>query len=486
MAPAPLTVENLIKVIALTQGKYKGVLQNTYDVNRLIFLSFAQIENPPKSEMDHNDVADLEDDLVMFSLSDADPWDDLEVVQKHDKLSISHAYISGSDLHTLFAFLLAISSLKAPTPIAELATLFEPKNYVKFRRGAMDLIRAIDVTAHKEDDLKTKKFTYEQFQPAFESVFPYIWEPLGELYGLLLFSKALIRTDISEKPIQEIEGLFSKEPTTKLVNPVSLAQMAALFGHSAVYGRLKKLYVGSDAGFSMRSFETKVFKWNAPTYLLVSGRLIGTATTSREKAFDERIPPMKKLTTHTSGSTVTFGVYLTAPWKASSKHCFGDNDSLLFQLEPVQDKFVASPLLSNFAYFSRLQPGGIGAGSLPPQSNPHVKSSTGYGPFTLGNVSLTLDESLEFGIFRHLGLGGSYRPSASRSTAEWEDRFEITEVEVWGSGKEEDLEEQKKRWEWEEREASYRARVNIDSMKEDRALLELAGLVGNHGAGGSV
>lgn len=100
---------------------------------------------------------------------------------------------------------------------------------------------------------------------------------------------------------------------------------------------------------------------------------------------------------------------------------------------------------------------------------------------------MTLDDALEFGVFRHVGRGGSYRPTnGNRETDEWEDRFDISEVEVWGSGGDEDLEEQRKKWEWEEREALYRQRVNLKNMGEERAFLEMAGLIGNHGSGGSM
>lgn len=499
MAPAPLTLENIIKVIALCQGKYKGLLRPDYDVVKLIFLSFADVENEVKESRKNEgngpqENIDDEDDLVVFSLLDVDAWDEFEAVQKFDNIQTANCYIAGLNMLRLLSFLLSISKLKSPAQLAEFSSYFEPNNYAKFKRSALNLIRAIDRSVVSENDLKNIKITFTQFKPIYDTLFPYVFQPLGELYGLLLFSNTLNQRRPSVNQENKIEGLLSEEVQTKLVNPTTLAQMAALFGHDRIYGRLKKLYVGSDAGFSMRSFESKVFKWNAPTYMLVSGRILNSqhqvhAATGREKSFDEQIPRMTKLTSKQPGNTVTFGLYLTAPWKASSKVCFGNHESLLFQLEPVQDKFVSSAgVLANYAYFSRIHPGGIGAGSAPPQSNPHANSGHGpkSSPYSLGNVSLTLDESLEFGVFRHLGLGGTYRPSVGRGEEEWEDRFEITEVEVWGSGKDEDLEDQKKRWEWEEREASYRARVNVQSLNEDRALLELAGLVGNHGSGGSM
>ena len=55
-----------------------------------------------------------------------------------------------------------------------------------------------------------------------------------------------------------------------------------------------------------------------------------------------------------------------------------------------------------------------------------------------------------------------------------------------GCGGEKELEEQVKLWQWEEMEAKRRQHINLQSMGEDRALLEMAGLVGQHQSGGSV
>jgi hypothetical protein len=499
LSPAPLTLENLVKVIVLSQGKHQTILKRDYDVVKLIFLSFSTVENEPLAEKSNinpqspGEAAADEDDLIVFDPADGEAWNDLTAIRNFENLTPLNWFISGIDFLNLVTFLLAIASLRNQTQLVELLHNFEPNHYDKFKQGALNLIRAIDIEIKKEEDVKTKRVGYAEFKTMFDQLFPHLFEPLGELYGLLLFSKSLNnnKLKLDDKSLMEhkISGLFENENETKLVNPASLAQLSIIFGPDQIYGRLKKLYVGSSAGFSMRSFEAKVFKWNAPSFLLVSGHLLNpnrAHVTGRERAFEEHIPGIKRLKNDTSkGTTVTFGLYLSEPWKASSKHSFGNAESVLFQLEPVLDKFTSNKILyTNYAYFSRMQPGGIGAGSPPPQLRPG--NNTLRSGFSLGNVSLTLDESLEYGVFRHLGLGGSYKGSLSRGHIEWEDRFEITEVEVWGCGREEDLEEQKKRWEWEEREAALRAKVNIDTMKEDRALLEMAGLVGNHGNGGSV
>lgn len=66
-------------------------------------------------------------------------------------------------------------------------------------------------------------------------------------------------------------------------------------------------------------------------------------------------------------------------------------------------------------------------------------------------------------------------------------RFTIQELEVWGCGGKDEAEEQRKAWAWEEREAKLRRELNLGKdIEADRALLEMAGLVGQNRSGGSV
>lgn len=61
-------------------------------------------------------------------------------------------------------------------------------------------------------------------------------------------------------------------------------------------------------------------------------------------------------------------------------------------------------------------------------------------------------------------------------------------MEVWGCGGDKEQEEQRQRWEWEEREAEARRKVNLGTgdIEADRALLEMAGLIGGNRSGGSM
>lgn len=86
----------------------------------------------------------------------------------------------------------------------------------------------------------------------------------------------------------------------------------------------------------------------------------------------------------------------------------------------------------------------------------------------LRSVSLHIDDALEFGVFTHItSSGGSFQPSKLPATArsgngaDWQDRFEIDVIEVWGVGDASIAEEQRKAWLWETREAERRKTVNL-------------------------
>lgn len=100
-----------------------------------------------------------------------------------------------------------------------------------------------------------------------------------------------------------------------------------------------------------------------------------------------------------------------------------------------------------------------------------------------------LDSSFEFGVFTHnyISGGGAFHSSQTRKR-DWQDRFEIESLEVWGCGGDAEAEQQRQRWAWEEREAEARRRVNLGTgdIEADRALLEMAGLIGGNRSGGSM
>lgn len=106
-----------------------------------------------------------------------------------------------------------------------------------------------------------------------------------------------------------------------------------------------------------------------------------------------------------------------------------------------------------------------------------MKSSQ-RGPYlNLGPVSLTFDPALEFGVFQHIGHGGAFHTNDTRDEQEWQDLFEIEEIEVWGCGGDSEAEAQRKAWAWEEREALLRRQVNLGKdIEADRVSLLSSGI----------
>lgn len=298
------------------------------------------------------------------------------------------------------------------------------------------------------------------------------------------------------KPL--IEPLLPREGDILTLS--ALSQLSFFLKGSEIFRRLRPLYFGGDSGFSLGSFDTKVFRWQAPTILLISGtRLPSSASGGREKTFVESLPSSRfphggngsRATGADEDTRVVFGAYVTTPWKHTSKECFGDSSTLLFQLEPIHEVFHASTVNTNYVCFSKSpssnSPGGISFGCPPPPQRP-----TSSGIRSLGPVSLALDDSLEFAVFTHdVSGGGSFHaatPSTSTRCFSWQERFAIDALEVWGCGGAEEAKRQREALAFEEREALLRRQVNLGKdIEADRALLEMAGLIGaGNRSGGSV
>jgi TLD/Domain of unknown function len=203
-------------------------------------------------------------------------------------------------------------------------------------------------------------------------------------------------------------------------------------------------------------------------------------------------PPFKSAAPSTSSPVldsqrIIYGAYIPTPWQATNRTTFGTDKTTLFQLSPVHDVFPASDIHQDYGYFNKPPStySGLGFGSPFPtysamtasQQSNHIRRSSvtnftvhdnafGSGSFSesgfsgppspgitrrsslvgdeyvpLGSVSLHIDDALEFGVFTHFtSTGGSFQPSKlpasarSGNGADWQDRFQIDAIEVWGVG----------------------------------------------------
>ncbi|KAH9903764.1 TLD-domain-containing protein [Xylariomycetidae sp. FL2044] len=536
-APAVLGFEQMIMVVAIMTERYTKILAKSASNRRkLIFKSLAvydrkvsEIEKQRRRENERPDasVAETRSHAPGFAVDEAgddlddeaiDDDDDELVLAALDSLDLNDAFKAG-DAHAattrgamipadnfrkLIMLLLLVSPLDAQESLSSYADLVVGSELESLRATAENIVAAF-INVEKSPGITWSQFS--QIQPA---NFPYLFNGFNPLFEHFLFSKNL---DLSKR--QNSISKTTKVPAVvrppllqaqdqdqgRILSPSVLSQLSFFIPGTELFRRLRLLYSGADAGFSMGSFETKVFNWRAPTVLLVSGTRLAADSASvahgSEAAFNDSLPPKRfpngsPPSSHRDDDRVVFGVLIRQPWRHTHKECSGDADSLLFQLAPTHDVFRASALNHDYVAFTKPPTPypGLSFGCPPPLSTASSRHSSSAQPLrNLGPVSLVIDSGFEYGVFTHnyTARGGAYATSTSRRH-DFQDRFAVDDIEVWGCGGDEEARVQRERWEWEAREAEARRRINLGTgdVEADRALLEMAGLVGANRSGGSM
>ncbi|CAI9633252.1 hypothetical protein GT037_009687 [Alternaria burnsii] len=530
-APAILTHEALLKVVTILTERYGAVLKRRGKEIwlRELYRSLAiydkgirsSLEDKEKEEMDHQpkqwkegsssvgfaidapeegEAGEDEDDdeLVLAAL---DSMDAIDAFKHGEQTNVHHSIIPTDNFLKLVELLLLIAPIDAQQSVSSLAPDLSDKRVAELRQAANVILSSFGVDNHPG-------VSYRTFNTVVSTSLPYLFNGLNPLFEHFLFAKDFDlskRKSGPESPTQESKPVIPPpkaelEPVLRepgeILNLTTLSQLSFFIKGSDLFRRLRPLYSGNTHGFSMGSFEKQVFNWRAPTILLVKGRLLpATPSSTRERALQDMLPPKRlpdSVTSTSPNQTLIYGAYVSSQWKHTGKTCFGDSSTELFQLSPTHDVFTASTFSKDYTYFSKspTYPAGVGLGTpIPTQSA--SSSQFSHSPFRLGPVSLHLDDALEFGIFTHLSEGGgSFHPSKQpgRKKKDWQDRFEIESLEVWGCGGDEVAEQQRKEWAWQEREAEARRRVNLGTgdAEMDRELLKMAGIISGDRSGGSM
>ncbi|KAM7191111.1 restriction of telomere capping protein 5 [Naviculisporaceae sp. PSN 640] len=525
-APAVLGLEQMVIVIAILTNRYKQVLvKGASDQRKLLFKSLAvydrklsatrqdeprssaveteaaqRASTPPPGqgfavdiegdEEEDGDEGRMEDDQLVLSALDSL---DYTVVPQEPRDSTGiGAMIPADNFRKLIMLLLLIAPLNEQENLSMYAERVSGSELDSLRDRA-ECILAAFLKVEQSPGIKLTRFN-----TIVPISMPYLFDGLGPLFEHFLFSKNL---DLSQHRAEAPPTTVPKPPQPLLQDNASimnlnvLSQLSLFIPGSSLFRRVRLLYSGDDDGFSMGSFESKVFNWRAPTILLVRGIRLPTESShigsSAESAFLSTLPPRR----FPSGGSedaeqLTFGLYLGQPWKYTNRECMGGEDTILFQLEPIHDVFLPSAL--NKDYVSYIKPSsstsqaGIAIGCPPPHPTQTFRRSN---VIPLGSVSLVLDSSFEYGCFTHdqSSRGGAFQPSPARRV-NFQERFEVTHLEVWGCGGDEEAKLQAERWAWEAREAEARRRINLGTgdIEADRALLEMAGLIGANRSGGSM
>lgn len=524
-APAVLGLEQMVIVITILTERYRRVLaKGPTDRRKLLFKSLAvydkklsemggekqpgsaQAEPPAATSTttttagfavdqpgddEPEDAAEEDDSLVMAALESLD----YVAAFKHGNAPTIHgAMIPADNFRKLVMLLLIIAPMEPQERLSQYSHRVVGDELENLRSTAESVL-ATFLDVEKSPGIKFKHF--DAIVPV---CFPYLFNGLSSLFEHFLFSKNL---DLSKhkdglpppKMVAESEPQPLLQDKGDILDLNVLSQLSFFIPGSDLFRRLRLLYSGDNDGFSMGSFETKVFNWRAPTIVLIRGtRVDDTPNKGQESSFAATLPP-RRFPHGSTSDRLTFGAYIGQPWRHTNRECFGDTDCKLFQLEPVHDVFPASSLNRDYACFTKppssssssAHGGGVSFGCPAPAAASQSYRRTGT--VSLGPVSLLLDSSFEFGVFTHdhTSRGGAFATSAARPF-DFQDRFEVESLEVWGCGGDAEARVQAERWAWEAREAEARRRVNLGTgdVEADRALLEMAGLIGQNRSGGSM
>lgn len=544
-APAILTCENLLKVVTLLTRRYSPVLGKKGDrvwiaeIYRSLAVYDRGLSAPSSptttrpaagsdtgtSDKDAESTSDSytgfavdapadddgdEDDGDELVLAALDSMDVNEVFKQGENTKTQHSVIPTDNFLRLLQLLLFIAPLESQDDLALYGAQLTDERLKGLRDTAGNILSAFGLE-------NSPGVNFKSFKAVISYSLPHIFDGLNPLFEHFLFAKdfdlSKRKDDPPKLPSQQApqspaeKDAPAPEPvlisTGEILDLNVLCQLSFMIKGNTLFRRLRPLYSGGNDGFSMGSFEKAVFNWRAPSILLVSGTLLpDTPSNSSERTFAESLPhsrlPSSLDLPSTKGSsdrdeTLVFGAYIPVPWKSTPKTCFGDDSTLLFELGPTHDLFRASKSHSDYIYFDKPphQPSGIGFGSGVPQAGASASHSRhSYGPIPLGAVSLHLDSALEFGVFTHLCEGGgSFQSSQnpSRRRKDWQDRFAIDSIEVWGCGGDDEADAQRKAWAFEEREAAARRKINLGTgdIEADRELLKMAGII-QENSGGSV
>lgn len=514
-----LTLRGLVVALVVYLGRIYKIWPQA-DFWRLLFAALA-LEPAAAGEKDSEPDekagpgAHLEDKYTVdaFIAQDSDDprvacrrirWQSLDSLSCYDGLDFDSLSIPAFKVVQVLALLLMVNAVppQARVKMQQLMHRLATEYWAAFEAAAVAFLRSVspEIT---ERNLRSSKITFAQFAALRNGTGEFLPNAFSKLFKFSI--QLSVTTGYGNEPAPEEQSQGPTPPKkikafspSRLVDGATISLLSVFLANVGTNVEISsqnliELYNGSQTGFSIRSLELKIFKWQAPTIFLVSGKRLRNKTISKNKryqAFDSEFPRFfrssedPKRAWQSDTDKVTFAVYVNEPWRHSNKANFGDTKTAILAMLPRYDYFEATR--ANSVYFNN-QGMGIGFGNEQPVNKNNVRK---YMP---GNVSLTIEANLEFGVFRHIVNAGVNTPrffglslQAEIQGQDYEDRFVITDLEVWGVGSTKELEEQRKQWEWEEKQAQDRQGVNMRNIGEDRALLELAGLVGNHGGGGSM
>lgn len=470
--------EVLVLLFILNKNGFEKLGFNYYDYYvKLIFLIFSLEDADTKEHVDGDNNVDL-----IYS-DDKIKWELLPIVQSFDE--IENEGIQKSQLKDLLEILLPLS-IVGLTPDA-----------INLNYGGP--VKSLTLTLFLS--CSNERLPYSIFIANCRSFAPCLFKSLNKLLEGVIVGRNEKESDnddgkmVGEKKVEKSKK--SVGPSCKMLDFPMISQISTIvdLGSLNLDVNAKPLYQGSKDGFSINSIQSHTIGYNATTFLLVSGKTV-EPNQHLKHAFFRKFPkfhPVMESGQRNVGARQRFqiAVLISTPWRVTNTKNFGSKEFEIIQLSPYQVVLDASRAVKDqYAYFSNIGVG-LGFGSKPPTKAKDVRS--GSVSFDTGGVSLTIDNALEMGNLRIEDLStkssvyGVDSVGTDVSDQLYGDTwFKIHDIEIYGLGNLQSLEDQKRSLEWEEREAERRRGLGDSGYQEGRALLELAGIIGTNGGGGSM
>lgn len=484
------------------------------------------IDEPANDDEDEED----DDDLALAALESLDAIEVFKHDQRIDR-AVYEARISVDTFRRLLMLLFVIAPLKPLESVSKYTSNLSPDQLAAVRREADSIIAAFT------PEEIASGIRYRSFARTVSVSLPHLFDPLTPLFEHLLFSKNL---DLSRKRTgaepshAEDEGRNdSNSPTAPVILPGSFESAIlnpSIISHLSFFlptspdvnlfrsaTRLHPVFSTTAHGGSLTSFSHNVLTWQAPTLLLIQGAPSGQSDA------EEKL--------------ITLGAYLPQPWKpTSSVHSsavnVNDRSKLpcLFQLHPYHALFPGNPSPSAHkptipaVFFSTSTGIAIGCEVAPPSRtsfgpgvpvrSSHSKQQQQQTPIPIGAGSLLIDAGLETAqlhVSYTSGAGGVFLPPVpSNNNKPITTQIDIYNLEIWGilqdssSSSSSDptntprdaIALQRAQWAFDAREAERRRTINLkvggsdpyssNDVQSARALLEMAGIIGDSGKSGGV
>lgn len=453
-------------------GFQKLGLHHNY-LSKMIFVLLSSELPQTYPILKNNSVLEIENQEVdIITCNEKIKWNLMPVVQSFDEIEESRNI--QSNLRKLLMILLPLSVYSL--------------NRKSFELNYNQQIESIMNTIFISNNFEGNSVNHEIFSSNIENFTPKVLDILKKLFHPMVY-KGLNGNNVC----QDKDDL---KINYKILNLQLLAQLTTCLDISELNLDInsKPLYQGSKEGYSINSIQSHTLNYKATSILLISGKTIESEKAiSRTffKKYPKFHPMLKSEMKIKEKSKFQVAVIIPTQWRVSNFKNFGTKEFKIIQLSPFQIIYDASKSIrTEFAYFSNLGCG-LGFGLKPPIKSKDIKDNSVKFD-NIGGVSLVIDNSLEVGNFRveDMSIQSSVYCTSNKNIQNqnlfndiW---FKINEIEIYGLGNLQSLEDQKKALEWEEREAERRRGINTNDYKESRALLELAGIIGGHQSGGSV